>query len=210
MGLAVLQREMAVANVVLFMVETPAAGPSRGALSADFGWRLVGALPELHASARRFVDRAEADDLVQETCRRALAAKTSFQSGSDIGAWLYCIMRNIHRDRLRTAGREVLLAAGWDNVASPAAETKPAWMVTSDDALAGAIESLPSPYRETFALHAVEGLRYAEIARRLGIPTSTVGTRLRRARFQIRRVLEGASASTEPRSIGFTEFAPSF
>jgi RNA polymerase sigma-70 factor, ECF subfamily len=159
--------------------------------ASGFSGPLVRLLPELRRRARYLAGKSvEIHDLVQETCRRALDAQRRFLPGSDLRAWLFCIMRNIHRDRLRSSGREILVGGGWENVSQPPRESRPVWLDTSDEDLRSALVTLTATHREVFHLHAVEGLRYAEIARRLGIPVNTVATRLRRARIQIRRALE--------------------
>jgi RNA polymerase sigma-70 factor (ECF subfamily) len=169
------------------------ATEASSARAPGFGGPLVKLLPELQRRARYLAGRSvETHDLVQETCRRALDAQRRFLPGSDLRAWMFCIMRNIHRDRLRTAGREILIGGGWENVSQPPGESRPLWLDTSDEDLGAALITLTVIHREVFQLHAVEGLRYSEIAQRLGIPVNTVATRLRRARIQIRRALEAA------------------
>jgi len=51
-----------------------------------------------------------------------------------------------------------------------------------DDELRAANELLPLSLRQTLWLRDIEGLSYADIAKRLGIPTGTVMSRLSRAR----------------------------
>lgn len=53
-------------------------------------------------------NRAEAEDLVQETCLRAFRNFHRFNPGTNCRAWLFTIMRNIYLNRLRRTGREVL------------------------------------------------------------------------------------------------------
>jgi RNA polymerase sigma-70 factor, ECF subfamily len=160
-------------------------------VDSGFSASLIQLLPELQRRARYFAEQAaEAEDLVQETCRRAIEARARFVPDSDLRAWLFCIMRNIHCDRMRGKGREILVDGGWEAFPDLAREARAVWLDTSDEDLGLACAALASPYREAFHLHAVERLGYSEIARRLGIPLNTVGTRLRRARLQIRQFLE--------------------
>src|ERR1700742_797828 len=74
---------------------------------------LLGAIPSLRAFAISLsgnVDRA--DDLVQETYLRALANIDSFQEGTNLGAWLFTILRNLFRSEYRKRRREVEDADG--------------------------------------------------------------------------------------------------
>jgi RNA polymerase sigma-70 factor (ECF subfamily) len=157
---------------------------------ADFSAVLVDCLPELTRRARRLTGRATlAEDLVQETCRRALEARAQFRRGTDPRAWLMCILRNLFRDHMRRAPREILIGDVADTL--PAMETpmKPIWMDVSDEEVALALSLLPPIYRQPYLLHAIQGKSYAEVARELGLSTNTVGTRLLRARHQLRRFL---------------------
>ena len=58
-----------------------------------------------------------------------------------------------------------------------------------------ALTEVPEPHRTAFRLHALEGQSYAEIAKRLAVPSATVGTRILRARRWLKEVLTSASAS---------------
>ena len=63
---------------------------------------MLHAIPSLRAFAISLsgkVDRA--DDLVQETLLRAMASISSFQSGTNMSAWLTTILRNLFRSEYR-------------------------------------------------------------------------------------------------------------
>ena len=155
----------------------------------DFMWQLVESMPDLRGYARRLSgDASEAGDLVQDACRRALESRELFIAGSDMRAWLCCIVRNLYRDRLRRLSREVLVA-DYDQSPAWAPERRPSWALVSDDDLALALASLQPQYQETYVLYAVGGQSYQEIARHLQISSSTVGTRILRARVLLREFL---------------------
>ncbi len=152
-------------------------------------WQLVQALSDLHGYARRLTrDASDANDLVQEACRRALESRELFIAGSDMRAWLCCIVRNLHRDRLRRLSREVLVA-DYDQSPAWTPERHPSWALVSDDDLALALASLQPQYQQTYLLYAVGGHSYQEIARKLHVRSSTVGTRILRARLLLREFL---------------------
>jgi RNA polymerase sigma-70 factor (ECF subfamily) len=146
-------------------------------------------IPDLERAARRLESHVEAQDLVQETCRRALESHDQFSSGSNMRAWLLRILRNLHRDRSRRVWREIFAGDTIEVLPTRDPDPTPAWVRVSDDDLALAIESLSPPYRMAYLLHAVQGHPYSFIAGKLGIPPGTVGTRLLRARTQLRRFL---------------------
>ena len=187
------------AELALGTPPTEAPEQGDGDVVGDFRWQLVRSLSDLRGYARRLTgDRVDASDLVQEACRRALEARSLFTAGSDMRSWLCCIMRNLYRDRLRRFAREVLVP---DYEQSPAwvPEGRPPWAMVSDDDLALALASLQPLYQRTYVLYAVDGQSYQEIARTLHVPSSTVGTRILRARLLLRDFLvkriEGQPAS---------------
>src|SRR5687768_10641190 len=66
-------------------------------------------LDTLYRTALRLThNRAEAQDLVQETCLRALRGFERFDPGTNCRAWLLTIMRNLFLNRVRRQSREVL------------------------------------------------------------------------------------------------------
>ena len=168
----------------------PAMGTCHDVDSREFLAAMVHLLPQLERCARRFgAQPAEAKDLVQETCRRALEAQRQFHPGSDMRAWLVCILRNLRRDRARRAAFEVLMGDGCHSLVATPPDEPPAWTRVSDDDVARAVAALPRLYGDVYALHVVDGMSYDAIAARLGVRPPTVGTRLRRARIRLRRLL---------------------
>src|SRR3970040_2885330 len=75
-------------------------------------------LDALYRSALRLTqNRAEAEDVVQETCLRAFRSFHRFNPGTNCRAWLFTILRNAFLNRVRGAGRELHeggAAEGWD------------------------------------------------------------------------------------------------
>jgi RNA polymerase sigma-70 factor (ECF subfamily) len=140
-------------------------------------------------------DRASADDLVQDTFERALRGARQFRAGSNLTAWLRRIMRNLFTDRCRQGTRFVSMA-NQDLADCAGAETPPDQpreidcreFLTMEDVNA-ALEVIDEAAREVFVLAHLQRRSYQEIAATLGIPVSTVGTRLWRARARIRQVL---------------------
>lgn len=64
--------------------------------------RLVELIPRLRRYARALVgDRASADDLVQDTLERAWAKLHLYRRGTDLRAWLFTVMHNVHVNKIR-------------------------------------------------------------------------------------------------------------
>jgi len=156
---------------------------------AVFRAEACGHLPQLRrASARLAGNRTDADDLVQDAYVRALAGASRFRTGTNLGAWLYTILKNLSRNRRRDQQRQRahLESAGGDSIEwhpSPAASPEQLLLQQSfAPALRGALESMPKALRDAVWLRDVEEFSYAEMAERLRIPIGTVMSRISRGR----------------------------
>jgi RNA polymerase sigma-70 factor, ECF subfamily len=139
-------------------------------------------------------DRAEAEDLIQETYLKALKGFASFQQGTNFRAWMYKILRNTFltsRTGLKTS-MTVSLDDEEDPVAEPATrETPESVLLAHGDrqTIESALEKLPVKFREIILLCDVEEMSYQEIAETLVMPIGTVMSRLSRARKAMRELL---------------------
>ena len=137
--------------------------------------------------------REDAEDLVNDTMLRAFQRWRQFQMGSNIRAWLFTILYHAFVSRKRRVdAREVPMPETEDgfNPLEPVADEHPeATFYDSfiDEDVVRAIAELPEEYRSALVMSDVHGLRYAEIARVLGVPEGTVKSRL----FRGRRLLQG-------------------
>jgi RNA polymerase sigma-70 factor (ECF subfamily) len=144
------------------------------------------AIPALRRYARALTRNAEtADDLVQDTLVRALRSQHLFHGG-DVRSWLYTILTNLNRNRLRSLARRPLLTPIDDNDTAGAAGPE-AGGRDIERALAGLAEE----QRGALLLVVLEGLTYREVAEVQGVPIGTVMSRLARARTQIKAYLDG-------------------
>ena len=145
---------------------------------------------------RRLVGtEADARDLVQETLERALRTFHAFRPGTAVWAWLRTIMNSVWIDgwRRRQAAAKICGLPSVELVAAPEPEPASAIEGAEEEILArlpDAIERLPPIFREVLELRLQANRSYGEIADRLGIPARTVGTRILRARRQLRAILE--------------------
>lgn len=137
-------------------------------------------------------DRAEAEDLVQETYAKALRGFSSFQPGTNFRAWMYRILRNSFLSS-RT-GLKTMVVLDEENGESFPAETATAEALLIERAnqqlVQQAMEALPLPFREILLLCEVEEMSYQEISEALAIPIGTVMSRLSRARKALRGALQ--------------------
>lgn len=160
---------------------------------------LVAAIPRLRRYARVLTgDANRADDLVQDTLARAWEKRRLWRAGSDLRAWLFTIMHNVHVNQLALVRRDAA------NVSIDADPGDPAWQLPVRANQLERVElleiveqigRLPPDQREVLLLAAVEELRYDEIASTLAVPVGTVMSRLSRARAKLQRLIaEPASA----------------
>ena len=169
-------------------LDRPGRGGDPAAASERFRALALPALDAVHRLARVLTaDRARADDLVQETYLRALRYFDTYQGERDIRAWLFTILRNLHREPHPPDAAPLAEA---DAVADPVPDPEAA-AIAADRAqrLRRAIAALPEPAREVLMLREFAGLSYAAIAAELGVPEGTVMSRLARARAQLREAL---------------------
>jgi RNA polymerase sigma-70 factor (ECF subfamily) len=151
---------------------------------------LVQHMPRLRRYARALTgDRARADDLVQDTLERALAKLHLWRPGSDLRAWLFTVMHNVHVNQRRAQGDHVMVDA--ETVEIPVRPTQTDAIELRD--LSEMLARLPEAQREVLLLVALEGMAYEEVARTLGIPIGTVMSRLSRARERLRELIAGGS-----------------
>ena len=158
-------------------------------------------IPRLRRYARALVgNRDMADDLVQDCLERALSRLNLWRRDGDLRAWLFTILHNIHVNAARKRNRTpvmVTIDAAKPQLTEPALAVAPTQGAGLELAqLARALAQLPEEQRQVVLLTGLEGLRYEETARTLGIPVGTVMSRLSRGREALRRLTtDGGDAS---------------
>jgi RNA polymerase sigma-70 factor, ECF subfamily len=146
----------------------------------------------LRARARQLCrNHVDAEDLVQETYVRAMTAKKPLREKSKVRAWLLRILTNTFFDMLREQKRRrrIIVTIELPDVAAEEPTQPLSWEDISDEEVRAAIAQLSDDVRNTYRMFALECRSYADIATLLGIPPSTVGTRILRARRQLRALL---------------------
>lgn len=155
---------------------------------------LVDLIPRLRRYARALAgDRASADDLVQDTLERAWAKLHLYRRGTDLRAWLFTVMHNVHVNRVRAARPTEILDEDMPELAQRAVQGDALAVRDLDRALA----RLPDEQRAVLLLVTIEEMSYEEVARTLEIPIGTVMSRLSRAREKMRAMMAGASVSAK-------------
>jgi len=138
-------------------------------------------------------DAESAKDLLQETLYRALANKEKYNTGTNIKAWMYTIMRNIFINNYRRSAKQNTVFDSTPNeylldynqfTTANTAETN----LSVKDILE-AVHHLPEIFRNPFQLY-FEGYKYHEIAEILAEPLGTIKSRIHFARKLLKQQLD--------------------
>jgi RNA polymerase sigma-70 factor (ECF subfamily) len=157
---------------------------------SNFAQLLETEIPRLRRYARALTrDGSRADDLVQSCLVRAVAKEHLWQPGSDLRAWLFTILHNQHVNDVRRSVREGVTVAVEDVAPVLTVASNAAASLQLRD-LERAMARLPEEQRQVILLVGLEGMRYEEVAKILGIPIGTVRSRLSRGREMLRELMD--------------------
>src|SRR3954470_10445062 len=169
-----------------------------------FNAQVLAFVDPLFATAMRLTrNRADAEDLVQDTLVKAFRFSDRFTPDTNLKAWLYTILHNTWRNRRRDASRDTVEVDS-DQVEQAAAgpggepvETPERILMRStlDAELQAALDELPDAFRQAVWLRDVEEFTYAEIAEMLNVPIGTVMSRISRGRRMLFEKLSSATSS---------------
>jgi RNA polymerase sigma-70 factor (ECF subfamily) len=179
----------------------PGGEPSTQRARREFEALLEPHLDGLFGTALRLTrNRADAEDLLQETVLNAWKAIASFQRGTNFKAWIWKILTNAFISKKRSQAREAARTSELVDVADiaevvkeesfEAADWEKLYPRLVDDDVKHALDELPEEFRAPLLLSSMGGLAYKEIAEVLAVPIGTVMSRLFRARERMRRSLK--------------------
>ncbi len=176
------------------------------AVRRRFGDQLIALLPRLRRFARGLTRTpADADDLVQAACERALTRAHQFEEGTRFDSWMFRIVQTIWIDQIRA--REIRREES-EIAEERLGSDEPVRRIEARLALEevrGAFATLSRDHRATLMLVTVDGLSYREAAEVAGVPLGTIMSRLARARVALQAALEDKAGAR-----GFSgRFAPS-
>ncbi len=160
----------------------------------DFESAILALRPALLAFGRRLTRcEVDAEDLVQDTILRALAARDHFDAGTNLKAWLFTILRNGFNTRWRKRQRETL--PGSEAIeAGAVTQSTQAGALWAREAIGRLLSDLSPAHREVLILIPVLGLAYEEAAEVCGCSIGTVKSRLNRARAALAELVDGDAA----------------
>jgi RNA polymerase sigma-70 factor, ECF subfamily len=180
---------------------SPASAPAVEAAlphsnSAEFSAQIVESLTQLRRQARGFVGpHGGADDLVQDTIVRALAAQHQFTPGTNLRGWLYTIMRNANYSNHR--GQRFFGDSIDDALESRGASAPQQLVQLELKEVLTALGTLPQYFGDTLLLVCREGMSYEEAAVMSGCAVGTAKSRVNRARRALALRYETSDADAD-------------
>lgn len=185
--------QLAVVNNAAIGGIAEAPAPRRQEEQAAIIAQIEQEIPRLRRFARGMVrDMSLADDLVQECLERALTRLHLYQPGTNLRAWLFTILRNLHINGVRRKQTFVDIDSEAHAGLGGAHGSQFSRMEVRD--LKRALAKLPREQREVVLLIGLEGISYAEAADIMKVSIGTVKSRLSRGRRALRLLMEGGMA----------------
>ena len=162
--------------------------------TANFAQDLLSVQTELLNFAYKLTaDRAEANDLLQETSLKALDNEDKYTAETNFKGWIYTIMRNIFINNYRKALRDQTYVDQTDNqfylnqnIDIEGDSTEGSYDLKE---MRRIVNALPKEYRIPFSMY-VSGFKYREIADKLGLPLGTVKSRIYFTRQKLQEELK--------------------
>ncbi len=158
----------------------------------DFDEALVALQNELHCFAYKLTaDKDEAEDLLQETMLKALDNKDKFNPGTNFKSWMYTIMRNAFINNCQAKKiRGNLYVLSEPESHFLLRDGSFIFVDNGHDAkeIREALKTLPKAYYVVFMLY-VSGVKYREIAAKIGVPLGTIKSRIFYSRKRLKQLL---------------------
>lgn len=136
-------------------------------------------------------NRAEAEDIVQETFAQALQSFHRYKPGTNCKAWLTTILYHLNSKRKRKLGQMQMIGDAEEMLAETLRYEPAVVRQITDKEILTALKKMPQNFREVVILADVEEFAYREIAEILDVPIGTVMSRLHRGRKILRGELAG-------------------
>ena len=143
--------------------------------SNTFKSSVIGMQGDLMSFALKLTtNREEANDLVQDTCCKALDNESKYVENANFRGWMLTIMRNIFINNYRRSARENTIVDTTEDLY---------YLSQPQDA------GYETPEGAFFSMH-VAGYKYEEIAAALKMPLGTVKSRIFFTRKRLREILK--------------------
>lgn len=165
-------------------------------MTDPFHAELLSVIPRVRSQALSLAarnPRHTIDDLMQDAIERALRFRHTYRPGTNLGAWLYVIVRSVAYAHARRDWRwqEAVPSEdgtdwGWGDPPAPADANETVYLKQ----VLAAIENLSPHHKEALVMFTIDGVDHEEMAQRLDVPLGTVKSRVSRARAALHEVLD--------------------
>ena len=167
----------------------------------SFHEQMIAFLPRLSGFALSLTENADQrDDLVQETCARALAHRDQWQPGTRLDSWMFRIAQNLWLDRKRGEkfrGEPIDIDSAGDVMDSDGRTITESRLALAE--VQRGLEHLSPEHRVLIGLVCVDGMTYREASEVLGLPVGTIMSRLARARLALHDAINKTLRARETR-----------
>jgi len=133
---------------------------------------------------RRIVGESDADDVTQDCFLKVFAKLHTFRFESQFSTWLHRLVVNESLQHVRSRSRRK--EYGYPMLDEEMGNVAGASTMENAELLEVAMSRIEPELRVVFELKEVDELPYSAIAEIVGIPEGTVGSRLNRARTELR------------------------
>jgi RNA polymerase sigma-70 factor, ECF subfamily len=134
------------------------------------------------------VDRALAEDLLQDFWLRIHTARHTYRLGEPILPWMYAIARRVRVDqyrRTRKSSQHEIQSDPLPEIPAHEAQPQTSWAITD------LLKTLPAAQREVILLLKASGLSLEEVARATGMSVGAVKQKAHRGYEKLRKLLGG-------------------
>jgi RNA polymerase sigma-70 factor (ECF subfamily) len=140
-------------------------------------------------------DRAEAEDVLQETYLRLLDGRLTFGGGSSFKTWLFAVLRRAARDRKRRVASRLKLLARWSRPGEPrpAGQERRAIASERERQVRTLLAGLAPRQRQVLELVFYHELALSEAAEVMGVSRGTVSRHYDRGKRALLSSLEEAA-----------------
>lgn len=171
------------------------AAPSQVASDRQFQTEIIGLMPRLRAFSIRLCGWNLGEDIAQQALTKAWGARNSYQSGSNMKAWLFTIARNEYYSHQRRSWRQVV----WNQDAGERIVVPPLqqhWASELSD-VRRAMLVLPVREREAILLVTVGALSYEKAAAIAVAPVGSMKSRVSCARARLVKMMDGTDTAAQ-------------